>query len=327
MSGFRKKSIQALRGIFSDWCSDCRHFAPSLAFYRLGGTIFRLLRIMPVAKWFWARKDRWILAYLRKKYGNAFSNIVPSPEAPADSVIWVCWLSGLETAPPLVRACVSSIYRNAGEHPVHLVTLDNYAEHVTLPDHILQKFRDGKIGMAHFSDILRVCLLAEHGGLWLDSTIFCKSPIPREWTSAPFFTCKSERQEIGCVSNNEWTTFCLGGWMGCPAFMALRAFFFRYWEEEERAIDYLFFDDAIALSVELTPGMAELLQSVPLNNEKRDALIQRFADPWREGCLDDLYQSDTVLFKLGYREAHYLLPQTPDGKRTVYQAFVDGVWT
>ena len=50
---------------------------------------------------------------------------------------------------------------------------NNIKDYINLPDHIMKKYFEGKISRTHFSDILRVAILAQYGGLWLDSTVFC----------------------------------------------------------------------------------------------------------------------------------------------------------
>lgn len=80
--------------------------------------------------------------------------------------------------PPLVYSCYTSILRNAGTHPVHLVTMENYQNYVEIPEYIIEKLEKGIITWATFSDIMRVSLLARWGGIWLDSTIYLMKPLP-----------------------------------------------------------------------------------------------------------------------------------------------------
>ena len=199
---------------------------------------------------------------------------------------------------------------------------DNYNKYITLPDYIENKAEKGLIGAAHFSDILRICLLAQYGGIWLDATIYCKQKIPEDYFAKEFFTCKSEPSDVGCISKNQWTTFCLGGTKNCILFQILKNFFFQYWKNEDCAVDYLFFDDAIEVARECIPEINYLIESVPYNNTDRDRLILRFADPWKKGCVDDLFEGNTILFKLGYREKQFLNEFTSKGEPTVYAAFL-----
>lgn len=70
--------------------------------------------------------------------------------------------------PQLVQGCFRQL--TTYNDNVCLITKDNYNKYCHIPDYILQKLYRQEISITHFSDILRVSLLAENGGLWLDST-------------------------------------------------------------------------------------------------------------------------------------------------------------
>ena len=320
------RGFRIIERLIVEWIRNVRHYSVKLAAFRTGEIIFQSLRLRKLLHYFQTKKDEYVVKYLRNRYGHVFiesekykkeyvSNTFVQP-------IWVCWLDGIEHAPELVQKCISSIKKNAGNHPVHVITRDNYTKYVKLPDYIISKKEKGLIGAAHFSDILRICLLVQYGGIWLDATIYCRRKIPEEYFENEFFTCKSEPSDVGCISRNQWTTFCLGGTKDCIMFRALQKFFFQYWKNEECAIDYLFFDDAIEVARECVPEITRLIDAVPYNNIDRDCLILRFADPWKEGCVDDLFEGTTVLFKLGYREKQFLNKFTSKGEPTVYAAFL-----
>lgn len=318
--------VRTLKKIVNDFYIDCKNFSILLALYRAGETFFSAARIKQVSRFFLNKKNKFILEYLEEKYGYIFDKYKNKQnymkKNDSKSPIWICWFDGIENAPPLVKRCVSSIKNSAGLHPVNLITWENVNEYVSLPDYIIEKVKNGMIGLAHFSDVLRVCLLAEYGGIWLDSTIYCNGILPDEYFNYSFFTCKSDERDIGCVSRNRWTTFCLGGFKGNIFFQVLKDFFYTYWKEENQAIDYLFFDDVIELARENIPIVSKMINDVPNNNLYRNELIARFDKVWKKDCLADIFQSDTKLFKLGYREKRYLNNKTIDGDLTVYYAFL-----
>lgn len=320
--------LRIIKRLRVDFLQDVRYYSVKLALFRTGETIFQSLRLRNVSYYFQMKKNAYVLKYLKDHYGYVFTKSVSEEDekecfsSTFSQPIWVCWLDGIERAPLLVQKCVSSIKKNAGDHPVNMITQDNYTEFVTLPEYIIKKKEKELIGAAHFSDVLRICLLAQHGGIWIDATIYCKEKIPEDYFQNEFFTCKSEPSDIGCVSRNQWTTFFLGGTKGCVMFRVLRNFFFEYWKNENCAIDYLFFDDAIEVARECVPEINHLIEAVPYNNLERDCLIRRFADPWRNGCIDDLLVGTTILFKLGYREQQFLNEYTNNGEPTVYAAFL-----
>lgn len=53
--------------------------------------------------------------------------------------------------------------------------MNNY---IKIPDIIQDRVESKKISMAQYSDIIRMCLLAEYGGLWIDSTVLVTQLIP-----------------------------------------------------------------------------------------------------------------------------------------------------
>lgn len=85
--------------------------------------------------------------------------------------IWVLWLQGMEQAPVLVRRCVESWRRrNPGWS---LEVLDgSAAERLVDLDGILGANRP-QVTRQALSDIIRIELLHEHGGVWVDATCFC----------------------------------------------------------------------------------------------------------------------------------------------------------
>lgn len=115
--------------------------------------------------------------YLKHKYKKQIKTFIEKNSVEEigefNKVVWICWLQGLETAPELVKCCVSSIKKNMPNYEVNIITYDNLSKYVDLPSYILNKYKMGTISNAHFSDIIRSKLLISHGGVWIDSTVFC----------------------------------------------------------------------------------------------------------------------------------------------------------
>lgn len=123
-----------------------------------------------------------------------------SPE-PLPRIIWMMWIQGLEAAPEVVRQCHRSwVERNPGWE-VRMLDLCTYKAHVDL-DAVVGEGRTD-LGMAHLADIVRINLIADHGGIWVDGTCFCVRPLD-EWidhhTKAGFFAFLGHRKDTP-VSN------------------------------------------------------------------------------------------------------------------------------
>ena len=191
------------------------------------------------------KKDKWILNYLERQLSDLiqkYKNIDDIGVFEENAPVWVCWWTGVEMAPDLVKQCIKSIRKQTGSHPVHVIDQNSYSVYIDIPDYMMHKVKNGQMGIAHLSDYIRVSLLEKYGGLWLDSTIFCASSLPESYFELPFFTCKSNPTSCGYLSQMRWTTFVLGGWRGNVFYRFIKEAFEEYWSQEQAAVDYLFFD-------------------------------------------------------------------------------------
>jgi hypothetical protein len=93
-------------------------------------------------------------------------------------IIWTCWFQGWENAPELVCACITSWRdRNPG-WDVRCLDASTIGRYINLAEHV--DLARQQITAASLSDILRVLLLHEYGGVWVDATTFCNTPLD-EW--------------------------------------------------------------------------------------------------------------------------------------------------
>lgn len=91
--------------------------------------------------------------------------------------IWFCWFQGLERAPEVVRRCHESWRDRNPDWEV--VTLDESS----LDTVASFDYTAGALGGQppnHRANVLRLDLLARHGGVWADATCFCSRPLD-EW--------------------------------------------------------------------------------------------------------------------------------------------------
>lgn len=88
-------------------------------------------------------------------------------------VVWFSWLQGMEQAPDIVKVCLRSQRRHLMGYEFRIVDLTNYHNWVQLPQYVEEKFRKGLIPPALFSDLLRLALLKQYGGVWMDASVYC----------------------------------------------------------------------------------------------------------------------------------------------------------
>lgn len=259
----------------------------------------------------WKAVQAQTLSYLKKRYGrlaeSAAGNLGQKQE---NAPVWVFWWQGEEAAPVLVRRCIRSIRRQAGNHPVRVVDQNNYREFVTIPGHIEEKRDKGIISLTHFSDFLRMALLAEHGGLWLDATIYAADSLAPAFRGE-LFTVRNPGLEEENVSQWDWSVFAIGGNAGCGLFAGVRELLSAYWLENDWLIDYYVFDYMMRLIVDSCPAIREALEAVTPNNSGIYHYQKHFQDP-----ADTLPPEDTWLFKLSWKGSYS--PVNRAGEQTLY---------
>lgn len=106
-----------------------------------------------------------------------------------EKIIWQYWGQGYgkEDVPDVVQYCFDSVDRYRGDYTVVRLCDEDFCEYVDLPDYVLKKYKEGVLGKAHFSDLLRLALLNAYGGVWLDATIMLTAPLEEMLTGGDYF--------------------------------------------------------------------------------------------------------------------------------------------
>jgi hypothetical protein len=164
--------------------------------------------------------------------------------------IWFCWFQGIQQAPVLVRKCYEHLMLNKpDDYKVVVITDENYKDYVKMPLHIIEKYEKGIITKTHFSDILRFALLAENGGLWIDSTVLTLTNLAVLLKENSFLTLKNDNYDkYTSISNGKWTGYFIKMQKSSGAALLIRDCFYKYWEVENELFDYYFVDYALLLA-------------------------------------------------------------------------------
>jgi len=111
--------------------------------------------------------------------------------------IWMFWQQGFDAAPVLVQKCLASWRRHNPNW--RIVLLDNK----NLPDYVdtasIVKANRDIISVQSLSNIIRINLLGQRGGVWVDATCFCCRPLddwlPERMTTTGFFAFDNPGRE------------------------------------------------------------------------------------------------------------------------------------
>ncbi len=211
-------------------------------------------------------------------------------------VIWTCWFQGQANAPELVRKCLTSWKdQNPGWdfRCLDARTALRYAPFLANID-----LNSRTLTAASLSDILRISLLHEFGGVWADATVFCNRPID-EWLpplfGEGFFAF--DRPAPGRMLSS----WFLAAEPGCPAIAEWARAVYDYWSARETADDYFWFHRLFQSVCESNLRVARLWERVPKISADGPHRIQHL------GMLSDAATTapavdwSTPCFKLTYR--------------------------
>jgi hypothetical protein len=238
--------------------------------------------------------------------------------------IWTLWWQGEECAPDIVKKCIDSQKKNLLFPGIqyHVLTSDNWKEFIELPEYILDKVKDGRISLTHFSDIIRAELIRKYGGIWIDATVLCTKAVDLREYSNPFFTVKSHDQSE-FYTMRRWTGFFIGDEKNSILFDFMSESFRYYWKKEENLIVYLLIDYLIAIAYEQFGIVKESIDKVPTTNRAMWELLRKMnsifdIDEWKR------ITESTCFFKLSYKDEFNggTLIEKNDGGKLTYWGFI-----
>lgn len=202
-----------------------------------------------------AHRNR-IIAWFQKKFHREILQLkeeISQRELPHvhSKKIWVYWAQGIENAPDIVKVCVQSIYEHLGNrYEIVLLSDKTYREYVSFPQYIEEKYQKGMIGRALFADLLRTELLIEHGGTWMDATIFCSwDRVPSYMLESDLFLFQTTFVESWCVPTKIENYF-ISAASNHPILMLCQGLLYQYWKKYNREIEYLFYYEIFTVAAE-----------------------------------------------------------------------------
>lgn len=232
------------------------------------------------------------------------------------SPIWVCWWQGEQQMPDICKQCLCSVRHNAGSHPVIVIDIDNYTQYVDMPQVIVDKHQRGLIDYTHFADILRCMLLARHGGIWIDATVFITRPLDSFIAiGTPFWSCRHITR-YNNISRGGWTSFFFACGKSSLLANVMADVHVAWWTTHDSLPVYLFLDYAFAIARASLPEVCEQVSKPPLGE----------MGPMGK-CLDQPCtpaEWDETLHRYNFHKLTYKVPLplcTPTDETTFYGKF------
>lgn len=251
-------------------------------------------------------KAKMLTDYFARKYLAVTENlerreiVTETPET-----IWQFWDNPAgRTTPEIVKSSLASVKEFKGNFDLKVLNRATFADYSDLPGYILDKFNKGKISYAHFSDLLRLNLLKNHGGIWLDATAYMTDSIPANILNENFFVFLTGnlshypysfmqncfiRAKKGSYLCEAWHQMCI-----------------EYWKDEIVTTDY-FQHQLMFRALTLNQAKARnLFQSMPqisddgIHQLVGDKLLEKFdASEWERIKKASFFQKTTYKVPVG----------------------------
>jgi len=218
----------------------------------------------------------------------------PHREPQGPRRIFVYWAQGFDSAPPVVQMCRDQLMALHGTDVV--VSLDDttIADWVDLTPDVVRR---ASTFLTQYSDLIRVALLARHGGIWLDATVFVTQRVDDSvdaLANGGFFTFRYRPARIA-----SWLMAATPGNYVVSAMLEAQL---RYWREHDRVLSYFMFHDTFEALWFLDDEFRRIVEDAPFIRPDW-SLAHRIGAP---------YDPDELSNLLGRTFAHKLTYKQPD---------------
>jgi hypothetical protein len=175
------------------------------------------------------------LALKTTSISRMFNYHIPEKETSSlfNRKIYIYWSDGFDRAPDVCKICLDSWQSNNVGWDLEVLDADKANK--VLPRESLPK----TMSEAHYSDLLRLTLLAGSGGVWVDATVLCMRPLI-DWMPLMVADSKifvfSQPSQKRIISN-----WFIASHANCAIINELRDLVSNYWKNNRHAINYHFF--------------------------------------------------------------------------------------
>ncbi len=255
-----------------------------------------------------------------QRYAYAFNKNRKSwNRKPKPKIIWTCWWQGMDNAPLLVKKCIASMQQYARDYEVRIIDSQNISQFIHIPNYIVEKYEKGIIPTAHFSDIIRLLLLKQYGGIWIDSTILLTGAMPDYILDADLFLFRYSRKPVGgIVSINPFIVACPNH----PIIEDVLDLLLEYWKMENKLVAYTIMPLFFTMVVSNSALDNKLWDEVPWTFSNSIVYLGWAFSKKYDSKLYDIYTHLSSIHKLTYKFEQYGIDINKKG--TFYDILING---
>ena len=270
--------------------------------------------------------DRVLKEYFTNKIET--EQINPKKTFNNEKIIWQFWGQGwdFEKLPDVVKISYKSVEKYKKDYEIIHLDMNNINDYLEIPAYILKKVEDKKMGFAHFTDIIRLALLYNYGGVWIDATILLTDYLPQEYFEMDYFMFQ---RDDNLENKKDWEDYddFYFSWNNEMKVRVLNSIIFAkknneiiktlldmlliFWEHNDLVPNYFFFQ---VLYTELIENYYKKKQCKIVSDTLTHELIRVWFDKFSQEKLDEITKRNNV---------HKLTYKIDSGKRDTKGTFLD----
>ena len=256
--------------------------------------------------------DRVLKEYFTNKIET--EQINPKKTFNNEKIIWQFWGQGwdFEKLPDVVKISYKSVEKYKKDYEIIHLDMNNINDYLEIPAYILKKVENKKMGFAHFTDIIRLALLYNYGGVWIDATILLTDYLPQEYFEMDYFMFQ---RDDNLENKKDWEDYddFYFSWNNEMKVRVLNSIIFAkknneiiktlldmlliFWEHNDLVPNYFFFQ---VLYTELIENYYKKKQCKIVSDTLTHELIRVWFDKFSQEKLDEITKRNNV-HKLTYK--------------------------
>ena len=270
--------------------------------------------------------DRVLKEYFTNKIET--EQINPKKTFNNEKIIWQFWGQGwdFEKLPDVVKISYKSVEKYKKDYEIIHLDMNNINDYLEIPAYILKKVENKKMGFAHFTDIIRLALLYNYGGVWIDATILLTDYLPQEYFEMDYFMFQ---RDDNLENKKDWEDYddFYFSWNNEMKVRVLNSIIFAkknneiiktlldmlliFWEHNDLVPNYFFFQ---VLYTELVENYYKKKQCKIVSDTLTHELIRVWFDKFSQEKLDEITKRNNV---------HKLTYKIDSGKRDTKGTFLN----
>lgn len=219
-----------------------------------------------------------------------------SPSGSGSSDVWQIWLQGWTEAPPVVAA-VTSLNKKANPNlRFRQLDFDQAADMVGLSQGVRKLYQEGRINKAGIADLLRLRLIEQQGGVWLDATVVASPGLTSLLDESPNFFLLSDR-DWKTIAPHQFAvaTWAFGAFPGNKFIQSWADLLEVHWLEhgQKHYFDAVYCATALIRSGVLPLSDLNRVESIGIHNPT-SALMECWLQKRHTGKVMDVYYSNPL---------------------------------